>query len=203
MPAAWSFVLGKRKQNTMKRIILIYGAIAGAVIGGMLLITMPMYEAGTLKMDNGEILGYSTMTIAFSVIFFAVKSYRDKELNGVISFGKAVKLGLLIYLVAAVIYALCWEISYSRIGDGFMEKMTEHYMAREQAAGATQAELVAKQEQMKSFSEMYKNPVIRFSWTLLEPSPVGVIITLISAFLLRRKNFLPAIDQPTTKSTTT
>ena len=181
----------------MKRIVLIYGAIAGAIVGGMLLITMPMYEAGTLNMDNGEILGYSTMTIAFSVIFFAVKSYRDKELNGVISFGKAVQVGLLIYLVAAVIYALCWEISYSRIGDGFMEKMTEHYVARAKAEGASEAKIAETQAQMKSFSEMYKNPIIRFGWTLLEPSPVGVIITLISAFLLRRKNFLPAMDQTT------
>jgi len=103
----------------MKRTILTYGLIAGAIIGGMLIITVPMYNSGTLNFDNGELLGYSTMTIAFALIFFGVKSYRDRELNGSISFGKAVKVGLLITLVAAIVYSLCWEISYSQYGEEF------------------------------------------------------------------------------------
>lgn len=175
----------------MQRLILTYGLIAGAIIGGMLLITMPLYNSGTLNFDNGELLGYSTMTIAFALIFFGVKSYRDKELNGVISFGKAVKLGLLITLVASIVYALCWEIAYSQYGDSFTQKMAEHYMNDLKAEGASEADLAKAKADFESFGEMYKNPVIRFCLTLLEPSPVGVLLTLITAALVRRKAFLP------------
>lgn len=180
----------------MKRIILIYGLISGAIIGGMILITIPLYNSGTLNMDNGELLGYSTMAIAFALIFFGVKSYRDKELQGEISFWKAVKLGLLIYLVAGVIYALCWEVAYNQYGDSFMQKMVEHTMENLKAEGATEAEIAAKRADWEKFSELYKNPVVRFCITVLEPSPVGVLIAFISAALLRRKDFLPA--EPTT-----
>lgn len=179
----------------MKRIVLIYGLIAGAVIGGMTLLTMPLFNSDTLDFDSGEWLGYSSMTIAFSLIFFGVKSYRDRELNGEISFGKAVKVGFLIYVVAAVIYALCWEVAYDQFGDSFMQKMNEHYMETMKEDGATEEEIAKERAFMEDFTELYKNPVVRFTITMLEPSPVGLIITLISAFLLRRKEFLPMEPQ--------
>lgn len=181
-----------KNTETMKRIVLIYGLIAGAIVGGMLLITMPMYNAGTLDLDKGELLGYTTMTLALSLIFFGVKSYRDKDLGGVISFGKAVQIGLLIMLVAGAIYALCWEISYRTMDGDFMAKMTEHYIDDMKADGATEAELAKAKADWEGFSELYKNPVIRFGVTIMEITPVGVILTLLSAALLRRKDFLPA-----------
>lgn len=182
----------------MKRTILTYGLIAGAIIGGMLLITMPLYNSGTLNFDNGELLGYSTMTIAFALIFFGIKSYRDKEQGGQITFGKAVKVGLLITLVACVVYALCWEIAYSQYGEQFTQEMVNHTMEKMKADGASEAELASKRTEWENFSEMYKNPVVRFSITLLEPSPVAILLTLISAALLRRKDFLPASPVQTT-----
>lgn len=194
--------LGQQTQTLMKRTILTYGLIAGAVVGGMLLITMPMYQAGTLNLDNGELLGYSTMTIALSMIFFGVKSYRDKELNGVISFWKAVQVGLLITLVAGVIYASCWEVSYSQIGPAFTQRMTERYAERIKAEGKSDAEVAKTMAEWESFFELYKNPIVRFGVTLMEITPVGVVLTLLSAALLRRKNFLPpsASLQPKTQS---
>lgn len=182
----------------MKRIVLVYGLIAGAIVGAMLLITMPLYKSGTLNFDNGELLGYSTMTIALSLIFFGVKSYRDKNLGGEISFGKAMQVGLLIMVVAAVIYALCWEVSYRQVGDEFTRKMTEHYVEQKKADGATEAELAKIKKDWESFGELYKNPVIRFGFTLLEITPVGVVLSLLSAALLRRKDFLPAHDESST-----
>jgi len=176
----------------MQRIILIYGLIAGAIVGAMMFITMPMYNQGTLNMDNGELVGYSTMVIALSLVFFGVKSYRDKHLSGVIAFGKATKVGLLITLVASVIYALSWEVVYSRIGEEFTVKMTEHYFESMKADGASEGELAKAKEDWAGYAEMYKNPIIRFGMTIMEIFWVGVVITLISAGLLRKKDFLPA-----------
>lgn len=177
----------------MKKVILIYGLIAGTIVAAMMFITMPMYEAGTLNLDNGELVGYTTMVIALSMVFVGIKSYRDNYANGSISFGKGFQVGILITLIACVMYGLAWEVSYSNIGDGFMKKMNEKYYADMKAEGATDQELEEAKKQWESFGEMYKNPLFRFVFTVfVEIFPVGLVITLISAGILRRKEILPA-----------
>jgi zinc transporter ZupT len=182
-----------QKQNAMKKVILIYGLIAGTIVAAMMLITMPMYNSGTLNLDNGELVGYTTMVIALSMVFFGIKSYRDNHANGSISFGKGFKVGILITLIASTMYGLAWEISYSKIGEDFTKKMTEKYYEDMKADGASEEELQNAKEQWESFSEMYKNPIVRFAFTVfVEIFPVGLVITLISAAVLRKKEFLPA-----------
>lgn len=176
----------------MKRIILIYGLISGAIVAAMMLITMPMYNAGTLNLDNGEMVGYSTMVIALSLVFFGIKSYRDRHLNGAITFGKAVQIGLLISLIASVMYAFAWEVCYSQFGEEFTQKMVESYVAKLEAKGASEVELTKAKEEWAGYAEMYKNPLFRFGLTIMEILWVGVVLTLVSAGLLRKKEFLPA-----------
>jgi hypothetical protein len=183
----------------MKRIVLIYGLIAGVIVSAMMMITMPLYENGTLKLDNGEWLGYSTMVVAFSLIFFGVKSYRDNYLTGSITFVQGLKIGLLITLIASLMYAISWEITYNAIMKGdFMQQYAEHYETKMKAEGASAAELADMKQQMESLAVMYKNPLIRFGMTLMEIAPVGILISLLSAALFRMKNFLPST---TTSST--
>ena len=176
----------------MKKIVLVYGAISGLIVGAMLIITMPLYESGTLKFDNGQLLGYTTMVIALSLIFFAVKSYRDQHLKGVITFGQAFKVGILVSLVASIIYALIWEISYNTMKGDFMGKMNEHSMMKMKERGASEKEIADAKADMDEFAELYKNPLVRFPITVLEIAPVGLIVSLLCAALLRRKEFLPA-----------
>ena len=176
----------------MKKIVLIYGLIAGVIVGAMMMITMPLYESGTLKLDNGEWLGYTTMVIALSMVFFGVKSYRDNHLGGSITFGNALKVGLLITLIAALIYALSWEITRLNMKGDFMVQYGEKQIEKMKAGGATEVELVEAKKKMDDFAAMYKNPFIRFGFTLMEIAPVGIIISLLSAALLRKKSFLPA-----------
>lgn len=177
----------------MKKIILIYGLIASAIVGGMSLITMPMYKNGTLNFENGELLGYSTMVVALTMVFFGIKSYRDNYAKGVISFGKGFKVGILITLVACTIYALSWEVSYNSIGEEFMQKSEENYFAKMKENGATEVEMAEAKKEYENFGEIYKNPFFRFVFTaLVEMFPVGLVITLVSAGLLRKKEFLPA-----------
>ena len=178
----------------MKKIVLIYGLIAGVIVGAMMMITMPLYESGTLKFDNGEWLGYTTMVIALSMIFFGVKSYRDNHLGGSITFGNALKVGLLITLVAALIYAFSWEITRLNMKGDFMALYGEKQMEKMKTSGATEAALVEAKKKMDDFATMYRNPFIRFGFTLMEISPVGILISLLSAALLRKKEFLSAVS---------
>lgn len=176
----------------MKKIVLVYGAISGLIVGAMLLITMPLYQSGTLKFDNGQLLGYTTMVIALSLIFFAVKSYRDQHLKGVITFGKAFQVGILVTLVASIIYALSWEVSYNTMKGDFMQLMNEKSIEKMQAKGMSEKEIADAKVEMDKFAELYKNPLVRFPITILEIAPVGLIVSLLCAALLKRKEFLPA-----------
>ncbi len=175
----------------MKKIVLIYGLIAGTIVGSLMLISMPFWESGALNFDNGQLVGYASMVIALSVIFFGIKSFRDNYSGGKVTFWKGVAIGTLITVIASVLYSFAWEISYSRMGEAFMQSMTDRHFSELKAGGATESEMEQAREEWKKFSEMYQNPIIRFTITMTEILPVGLIITLLSAGLLRKKEFLP------------
>lgn len=175
----------------MKKIIWTYGLIAGAIVSGLMFASMPLWENGTLTFDNGEVVGYTTMVISLSMVFFGVKACRDYHFNGTISFWQAIKVGILITLIASVMYALAWEICYNTVASDFTEKMSAHYLEKMKNEAKDKAEIEAAVAQMKNFEEWYKNPLLRFGLTTMEILPVGIVITIISAGLLRRKEVLP------------
>lgn len=172
----------------MKRVVLTFGTIAGLITAAMFFISMPLLKSGVLNFDNGEIVGYATMIIALSLIFFGVRSFRDNNHAGVISFGKAFQVGILIAGLASFIYALGWEayLAIDADPDNFMSEYTAHYIEQMQKDGASQAEMDEMRTEMASMSEMYRNPLVRFGITLMEILPVGLAITIISALILRR-----------------
>jgi len=138
--------------------------------------------------ELGEVLGYSTMIIALSTIFFAIKAFRDKHQHGMITFGKSFLIGLYITLIAGAIYAIGWEIYYQNFASDFMTQYTTHYIEKMKSSGASELEIKQQIESMADMQELYKNPILRFGFTLMEILPVGIIISLISAaFLFKRK----------------
>jgi hypothetical protein len=154
-------------------------------------ITMPLVMKDIIKLDGSELLGYTTMVVALSMVFFGIKSYRDNHKNGVITFWEGCKIGLLVTLIASVMYALAWELCYTFIADEFTQKMTEGYLAKLESGGATASEVEEAKKEWDTMWEMYKNPIIRFGFTLMEIVPVGILLTLISAGILRKKEFMP------------
>jgi Protein of unknown function (DUF4199) len=176
----------------MKKIVLINGIIAGALVSLMLLITQYIFRANGTTLDYGMLIGFSTMIISLSLIFVAIKTYRDRHQNGIITFGKAFQIGILIAVIASLMYATTWEIYFNTAGADFVEWYSKAQMdklAQEGASETAQAEMKAS---LDSMATMYQNPLMRFSMTLMEIFPVGLIITLISAGLLRKKEVLPA-----------
>ena len=172
----------------MKKIIFVFGTIAGIIVSALMLISMSLMNYGMMSFENGELTGYASMIIALSMIYFGVKSFRDDHLSGVITFGKAFQVGILIALIASVIYASSWE-AYLASGSGsqgFMDQYTTQYIERMKTEGASVAEIEEMKSEMSSMAEMYRNPVFRFGMTLVEILPVGLVITLLSAAILRR-----------------
>jgi len=166
--------------------------IAGVVVSAMMLISMPLHESGVLNTDNGMIVGYATMVIALSTIFFGIKTYRDQYENGTISFWRAFKVGILIAVLASIMYAITWDIYFRFKGDAFIEYYASSMIEKLEHEGASEAKIREAKAQMEQWGEAYQNPIIRFAFTLVEILPVGILITLICAALLRKRKFLPA-----------
>jgi len=169
----------------MRKIILTHGLIAGLIVSLIILGSIPLWNRGILNFDNSEIAGYTTIVIALSMVFFGIKSYRDY--HGSISFWQGVKVGLMITLIASVMYAVAWEVSQSLMPD-FSERMWEHFADKAKNEAKDETELKATVQQMETWKELYKNPLMRFGITMTEIAPIGILITIISAAILRRKN---------------
>lgn len=168
----------------MKRHIIIFGITAGLVVSVMVYLS---YTASLMKYEYGEMVGYTTMIIAFSTIFFAVKKHRDESLGGRIDFGTAFKMGLGITLVASMIYTATWMIMLQTVAKDFMAEYYQQSIEQVRASGIGEEEVAAKLAEMESFKELYKNPLVQIGVTFLEIFPVGLIISLITAFILKRK----------------
>ncbi len=175
----------------MTKIVLIFGLISGAIAGVLMWLLITFVGKDAIDFDNAMFVGYATMIIALSLVFFGIKSYRDNH-GGRITFLKGLQVGILISLISAFCYAVSWEIYYPRIGDEFMEKYTTHQLQKMRSEGASEAEIERARAEGAQFMEMYKNFFVRFAFSLMEIVPVGIIVTLISAALLRKREVLPA-----------
>ncbi|MEQ8557573.1 MAG: DUF4199 domain-containing protein [Henriciella sp.] len=175
----------------MLKRILIAGLAAGLVTGGVLFVGISMASDSMMEGDHGgHVYGYASMILALSLIFFAIKRQRDIAQGGVIKFLPAFGMGLAISAVAAFIYALGWELTLATTGLDFAGPYTEAAIETAREKGMSGEELAAYEEKMRGFADMYANPAYRIPITMLELFPVGVIISLISALLLRNSGFL-------------
>jgi uncharacterized protein DUF4199 len=167
----------------MKRTIWSFGLIAGVILSVMMLITLPFEQSFE---GVAEIVGYTTMVLAFLLIYFGIRSYRDTVGGGSVSFGRALAIGALITAVSSLCYVVTWEAIYFKFAPNMAARFDA--VAIEKAKkGATPEEIEKKTAETQRFLALYKNPFINSAITFLEPLPVGLVIALVSAGVLRRK----------------
>lgn len=170
----------------MKKNVLVFGLISGFIVSIFMVFGMNNLMASS-DFDNSMILGYTSMIIAFAFVFVGIKNYRDKYNMGAITFGQAFRTGFWITLISSTIYVITWAIDYNYFIPDFMDKYAAHMIEQSKAAGATAAEIEKQTAEMAGYKEMYKNPLLFALFTYMEILPVGLIITLISAMILKRK----------------
>ena len=176
----------------MRKIVLVYGVLAGGIIIATICGTIAVW-GGLHEMEGaGQWIGYLVMVIALSSIFFGVKSYRDNTLGGVIKFKTALLVGVLITLVASVVYVAGWEGYLAATNYDFMERYTASQIEKLKAKGVAGEKLDKAVADMDYWKELYKNPLLRMAMTFTEIFPVGLIIALICAAILRKSEVLPA-----------
>ena len=170
----------------MKRIVLTFGLISGAIMSAMMFLTMPFFEK--IGPDRGLVIGYTTMVVAFLLVFFGIRSYRETVGGGKISFMKALGVGLLIMIIASTCYVISWEIIYFKFLPDFSERYAAHAIEGVRNSGKPPEQIAQEIENMKQMMTLYKNNIFfNLAITFLEPLPVGLVMTLLSALILRRR----------------
>ena len=170
----------------MKNLVLKFGLLAGVIVSVFMIIGTNL-AGRDINFDVAQVLGYAGMLIAFSTIFIATKKQRDAD--GFITFKKALQIGLIITLIASLMYTITWMIiSGGPAASEMMDAYFQESIADIQASGATEAEIQKQVDRMNRMKENYGNPLYKFFLTFfVEIFPVGLIVSIISALILRKK----------------
>ncbi len=174
----------------MFRKILVHGVIAGLIVG----VILSALIVATGDQPPGEysmLVGYLTMLVGLSVVFIGIKRHRDLDLGGVIRFWPAFGMGLAMSVIAGVVYVVCWELASGMSGIDYVQTWVTYLVDEQKAAGVAGAELDKFIAEMEAFKVQYANPWFRLPMTFVEIFPVGVLVSLVSAALLRNSRFLP------------
>ena len=178
----------------MKKIVIVCGLIAGGIETAMLVV-MTVLMRGNENYHGSLVLGYATMLLAFSLVFVGVKNFRDKYNEGVIGFGKAFKIGLYITLIASTIYVLVWLVDYYVFVPDYLDRYASQIIQQAKSTGATASEIDKQTQQLATYKEMYKNPLFVVLLTYAEILPVGLLVSLITALILKRKKAKANMEQ--------
>lgn len=172
----------------MKKTVLTYGLISGGISALLMFGTAYFTRKDPAFFENGEIYGYAGILLSMLFVFLGVRAYRDQLAGGMISFGKAFQVGLYICLISCGIYVVAWTIIYHTMMPDFMDKYVEYSLQKLQDSGASAEEIEKQTAQMDYYKELYKNPLVAAGITFLEPLPVGLVVALASAGILRRNS---------------
>ena len=170
----------------MKKTVLTFGLIAGVTIS--VLMDGSLLLANKISSGHSMLLGYTMMVASFLLVYFGIRSYRDNTLGGHISFGRAFSCGILITLITCIFYVATWEVVYFKFIPHFMDSYWAAQIHKVEAAGLDPATTARQVADIEHSQQLYQNPLVNMAYTFMEPLPVGVLITLISAAILRRKD---------------
>jgi hypothetical protein len=170
----------------MKRIVIIFGLISGVISSALMFLTLPLLNNGTVNFDNGATIGYTAIFLSFLLVFFGIRTYRENH-GGTITFGRGFSVGILITLISCVFYVASWEVIYFKIMPDFADKCAAHAISTLRDKGASDAAIAAKKVEMEKMKTMLNNPLLNAAMTFIEPFPVGLVVTLLSAAILRRR----------------
>jgi len=170
----------------MKKIVFTCGIIGGLISIGWYIFSVQVFKLD-MSMSARLFFGYASMVLAFSLIFVGIKNFRDNYNGGVISFGRAIKIALLITAVASTVYVGVWLIDFYFFTPDYMEKYAASALAGLKASHASQARIDKEMAQIAGYAKIYKNPLLNALMTYAEIVPVGIVISLIAALILKKK----------------
>jgi hypothetical protein len=176
----------------MLRKILTYGVIAGLIVGVLSFGLTIAMNGHHLPSPYDFAIGYLTMLIALTAVFAGIKRYRDEDRGGVVGFWPAFALGVGISAIAGIFYVAAWEAAVAFTHMDFASDYAKFVIEQEKARGTSGEALAKLSAEMEQFKVQYANPLFRLPMVFAEIFPVGVLVSLVSAGLLRNRRFLAA-----------
>jgi predicted secreted protein len=174
------------KEPFMKKTILTFGLISGVISSVLMCATIP-FLTDLNHGDKGLLVGYTAMVLSFLLVFFGIRSYRDNLAGGAITFGSAFTIGICITLISCAFYVITWEILYFNFLPHFMDSYFAAQIQKAQSSPGTPEAIQAKVAAIRQSQQSYQNPLVNSLYTFIEPFPVGLLITIVSAAVLRKK----------------
>jgi hypothetical protein len=169
----------------MKKVVLTFGLIGGVMLAVMVVALTPFHDQ--IGFDRGVYVGYTTMVLAFLMVYFGVQSYRDNVAGGSVTFGRALQVGLLISIVIMACYVAVWQVVFYNFMPDYFDKYAAYTLEQLRQSGASEGTIAEQMTQLADFKEMFKNPLIFIAFALLEPLPVALVFTLVTAGITSRK----------------
>lgn len=169
----------------MKKTVLTFGILSGLVSAGLMFATLPFLEK--IGFDKGLIVGYTGIVLSLLFVYFGVRSYRDNQQAGKITFGRAFGVGILITLISCIFYVAAWEVVSKNFMPDFADQYSAQVMAEARKSGASEAALAQKAAEMVEMKKMMEHPIVGKLMVFIEPFPVGLLMTLVSAAVLKKK----------------
>jgi len=161
--------------------IILKNGLFGSIIVSALLISITIYMKSNPEKEVSMFFGFAGMLLAFIFVILGIKQQREAN-NGFISLGKAFLTGFWITLIISTIYVLVWLVILYNFFPNFAEHYTDMAIQK-----ASPEEIVTVTEEMNSFKEMYKNPIMVILFTYMEILPLGIVFSFISALILKKK----------------
>jgi hypothetical protein len=169
----------------MKKIVLVYGLISGICVATFMSFSIA-YCYSKNSFDGSMLLGYTAMLLSFSLLFVGVKNYRDKHNGGIISFRNAFLMSLYMALIASTLYVVGWMIAYYNFFPDFIDRLAAYQLSSDKVSQMTPAQVAGIRAQMETFKDLYATPIGVAGATFMEILPVGLIVSLITALILKR-----------------
>lgn len=169
----------------MKKTVLTFGLISGGILSAMMLVTIPFQH--DIPFNRALVIGYTTMVIAFLLIYFGVRSYRDNVAGGTVRFGRALAVGASIGLIASLCYVATWQVVYFNFMPDFLTRYQTQMIEEARAKGESEAAIAQTKAEFDRTAALYNKPLFNAAFTIVEPLPVALLISLVSAGVLSRK----------------
>jgi hypothetical protein len=160
---------------------IIKNGILGGIIVSIVMICMTYYMKVNPDNEPNTIIGFASILLAFIFVILGIKKERESNKDS-ITFVKALLTGWYISLVISTIYVLVWLIIYYNFFPDFMEQYSAMVLKNTKAE-----ELAAKTTEMNQMAAWYKNPVMIILLTYMEILPIGIVVSLIGALVLKKK----------------
>ncbi len=171
--------------NQNRNIALTFAMTKGAYLGGIIIIISLFYLYSSKFFSGGLQLFINVCTIWF--ITNGVRQFRDEQMLGVISFGRAVKAGFAICFWASIIYGFFVFVTFKFIKPELIQQFIDIKMKAIDEISKNMPAFSMMQNQTKEMKVLYQDPFIISIDYMMLITFNGLLFSLIAALFLRKK----------------